>query len=384
MNNIYFGVDDTYSSNISINRPSIEHLFKPIDDLINSNQKFILIIDGSFINNITLSDKIKKAIKNNLCIIVINTSTEPSKDKYLSSSLNNLATKYKLNKNNFKVLSGNLIENNLPHNKYDIIPYLFFMEKPFFIIKELEEKSDIFLTINDNIKKFDKKILCYNRRPHSYRKYVFYELYHNKILKENCYLSLNTKLKPIVATMTDDNFKELSKEMINFYNKNKNKNWNFDNMDSSKNLAFNFDYSIHKKTFLSLVTETCIENEVIFFSEKIFKPIYACQPFVICGNPNSLKKLREIGFKTFNNWWDESYDSELDFIKRFDLIKKILLEISLKNDEELIKMLSEMKPILKHNYHLFMNFDNQYFIDTFSGIFKNKMNININIKKRII
>ena len=67
-------------------------------------------------------------------------------------------------------------------------------------------------------------------------------------------------------------------------------------------------------------TETLHENETIFLSEKIFKPIYCCQPFIVFGNPGTLKELHNLGFKTFSDFWDESYDEDYNFTSRLGKI----------------------------------------------------------------
>ena len=41
--------------------------------------------------------------------------------------------------------------------------------------------------------------------------------------------------------------------------------------------------------------------------------------FLVSGmNPHYLKKLKELGFKTFDSWWDESYDSEVPILEHND------------------------------------------------------------------
>jgi hypothetical protein len=80
-------------------------------------------------------------------------------------------------------------------------------------------------------------------------------------------------------------------------------------------------------SYFNIVTETCFSEGQIFFTEKILKPIMCLQPFIVLSSPNYLKKLKELGFKTFDCIWDESYDSIMDnedrLIKIFDLILKI-------------------------------------------------------------
>ena len=53
------------------------------------------------------------------------------------------------------------------------------------------------------------------------------------------------------------------------------------------------------------------------------KAIDYCKPFVINGDKGTLKYLHSIGFKTFDKWWDESYDEIKDGWERFDAILKL-------------------------------------------------------------
>lgn len=85
--------------------------------------------------------------------------------------------------------------------------------------------------------------------------------------------------------------------------------------------AYNFNWYNH--TYYSLVIETC-QKLPIFITEKTFKPIMYGHPFMIFGAPSTLRYLRELGFKTFPELFDESYDDELDLKKR---AKKIIDQI---------------------------------------------------------
>ena len=69
-----------------------------------------------------------------------------------------------------------------------------------------------------------------------------------------------------------------------------------------------------------------------------------------------LKKLKEYGFKTFDKWWDEYYDDEIDFYKRIDKIKNLILEISKWSIEECESKYKEMKDVLLHNQNLSISF----------------------------
>jgi hypothetical protein len=106
-------------------------------------------------------------------------------------------------------------------------------------------------------------------------------------------------------------------------------------------------------SFLHVVTETCYWDEKTHLTEKIFKPIVARQPFVLLGCANNLKYLRSYGFKTFDAWWDESYDSIEDPIERLQAVVKIINDICAMSNEELTAMLRAMQHVLDYNYNRF-------------------------------
>ena len=76
----------------------------------------------------------------------------------------------------------------------------------------------------------------------------------------------------------------------------------------------------YNDTVCSIVSETNDNNYEVFITEKIWKPIIAQHVFVVHGNYLYLQKLREMGFKTFGNYFDEHYDLEKDAEKRMDAL----------------------------------------------------------------
>jgi len=63
-------------------------------------------------------------------------------------------------------------------------------------------------------------------------------------------------------------------------------------------------------SWISVVSEASFADAdgTCFISEKTFKPIACSHPFIIWGNKNSLHHLRELGYKTFHPYIDETYD----------------------------------------------------------------------------
>jgi hypothetical protein len=107
-------------------------------------------------------------------------------------------------------------------------------------------------------------------------------------------------------------------------------------------------------TFASVVMET-YHGEDIFFTEKIFKPIAFGHPFLLCSAAGALDKLKELGFETFDDIFDESYDTINDQWYRFEHILKEIQRITQLSDKELQVMHQHIVPKLKRNRDYFYN-----------------------------
>jgi hypothetical protein len=62
-------------------------------------------------------------------------------------------------------------------------------------------------------------------------------------------------------------------------------------------------------TYFSVVTETIYDYPYTFRTEKIWKPILMCHPFIAVANTGYYRDLRHAGFKTFGHLINESFDS---------------------------------------------------------------------------
>jgi len=110
-----------------------------------------------------------------------------------------------------------------------------------------------------------------------------------------------------------------------------------------------FPGNYFRNTFCSIVYESFWDRKVVFFTEKINKCLLTGHPFIVVASPKYLNYLKKLGFKTFDKWWDESYDNIIDENKRKQKIKENILEISKWDIKKCEKIYTEMIPILKHN-----------------------------------
>jgi len=127
---------------------------------------------------------------------------------------------------------------------------------------------------------------------------------------------------------------------------------------------FRTENTIKKELFLdsciSIVTETTFNDNELFLSEKIVKPIISFHPFIMIGPYGSLRELRNLGFKTFSEFWDESYDEIENPNDRYVAIKEVILELNHKSINELNDLYQKTKNICIYNRKNFLNIENTF------------------------
>lgn len=106
--------------------------------------------------------------------------------------------------------------------------------------------------------------------------------------------------------------------------------------------------SSYHTIFSELVCETYYSGITFFPTEKTFRPIMQLTPTITFGPRGFLSNMQRCGFKTFSNYWDESYDDLQDY-ERIQAIQVILKKLFLLDQTEIKKMYDDMLPILQHN-----------------------------------
>jgi len=108
-----------------------------------------------------------------------------------------------------------------------------------------------------------------------------------------------------------------------------------------------------KKTMIYVNTETHVDNNVLFISEKTYKPISIGMPFMTLGNPGTLELLREMGYATFSRWIDESYDVDRPIEDRIRVIVDNLTMLNGMHRKQKLKVRNEMREVCQHNLELY-------------------------------
>jgi hypothetical protein len=119
------------------------------------------------------------------------------------------------------------------------------------------------------------------------------------------------------------------------------------------NHSINVDH-FHTNSYWNIALETYIDaSGGTFLTEKTFKPIKYGQAFVILGTENSLGLLKDQGYKTFDRWIDESYDTITDVRFRWYAVFEETRKIALKSLEQLHLDYLAQLPIIHHNQEHF-------------------------------
>jgi len=121
------------------------------------------------------------------------------------------------------------------------------------------------------------------------------------------------------------------------------------------------EYGIPESLFYNNLHADPIDNTTYlsyhngFITEKTFRHIRDGHPMLWVSAPYTCDMLHYLGFKTFNPIINESYDRELDPIKRLDMVTDELKRLCNLTQQERVAMYHELIPILEHNQQHLLN-----------------------------
>ena len=104
----------------------------------------------------------------------------------------------------------------------------------------------------------------------------------------------------------------------------------------------------YNRTWIEIAVETMgrsHDTDSFYCTEKTLKPIGMSHPFMVLACQHHLKNLRDIGFKTFGDHIDESYDGNPNMNERCKIISKNLSDLKGRCE----KLYLDTKHIREHN-----------------------------------
>jgi hypothetical protein len=223
-------------------------------------------------------------------------------------------------------------------------------------VSDLVRESDL-----NSSKYRQKRFLCFNRTLKPHRFVMAYYALKYGILEDNIFSFINDlghstefifqSIKKLAGVDTDIMSLALTiKNMLPY---------ELDTQSTQNKHGFNIENNkkeFYLETYVHLTTETCFETTDIFFSEKTWRPMLNLQPFIYLGNPGAIRKLQDLGFKTFHPFIDESYDDETTPSKRIQLVRDEILKLHNMPIAELHDWYYSITDILIHNQKHFLNY----------------------------
>ncbi len=331
---------------------------------------------------IDLPEKLVSSVKNKKAKICF---YQPTEGFYGQNNndiiwMHKFSKKYGFEKNDIIVIVSNMMSNDYKTNlitdgiiedNFTIFPYNYFQHNLWFTnckilndncVQTMREKFNQSLLSNKESKKLHH-FLCFNRVTKLHRVAIFAELMSNEHLIGKSITTLGgsqngnkEQFFTMILQGLSDSYEHSKVRLLNYYqNYDSTKHYVYDCDDLENNKADNLNLAAHTNTFVNIITESLIDNRSVFYSEKTFKPMACAQPFILFGNPYSLKKLKEYGFMTFDRWWDESYDNETDFAIRLAKIVSVLKEIASWDMDKCYQVTQEMEEVLINNFNVMVS-----------------------------
>jgi hypothetical protein len=299
---------------------------------------------------VTIPPKVIQDCVNNKAKILIYDSWEGDPMKFYHEIINEIASNYRLlTPDHIIVMCGNhkMPDNTLFHN----VPYMWFQsyDQPVLNLNNLTQR------IKNKTLRPDKFIMM-SRRASAHRLDMVKQLWDLRDQGAISYTNSSTHLfenvKPEWYAMHGNGEDTIDHTIEEIYSQLPIRLDEF--TDVITNPVHDGDHAKFLNSHLHVVLETYqnpCHDDMMFFSEKTFKPVQWMQPFVIGNHANSLTELKKHGYETFGKWINEDYDNVLDYKARTTVLADTVREFCKNTQEQIAEIHLDMLPVLEHNFH---------------------------------
>ena len=122
-----------------------------------------------------------------------------------------------------------------------------------------------------------------------------------------------------------------------------------DFMGTAMRLSQTIPFKVYNNSWYSIICESPSANDVSFFTEKIAKPMIAGRLFIPITTQYYLRDLQSLGFQTFGNVIDESFDLIEDQHTRWQAALDEAMKLLARNP---LEVLAQIKTATDHNRQL--------------------------------
>jgi len=245
-------------------------------------------------------------------------------------------------------------------------------------IENFEFKTSYMMNELDNVIQkntdyttIEKTFLCLNRNYRTHRTNLLL-LFHNYDLLKNSFFSMQAKAIDTGTLWKNSISRHLveklnfSEEVIQYLQDSLPLVVDTDDLCNADKLSeiWGNAQEFYNKSLISVITETNF-NHSVFNTEKTYMAIANRHPFIMVGSRGTLAGLKRLGYKTFSDFWDESYDNIEDPTARLEAIGDLCYKINNLADDEKKHIFYKTMEITDHNHRLLKGVNDEFFRRTF-------------------
>jgi hypothetical protein len=173
------------------------------------------------------------------------------------------------------------------------------------------QPADISVLLDEN--NIDVAFMCLNRKPHWHRRKLFSQLTELNLIDRG-FVSMGSDHGPAIKKLEiDQEHDDLAPNAAR------------DHHGVPNDIASLGHIANWQRHLLNIVTETCFDiNKNYFVSEKIYKPIVGCRPFLVYDPDGATAWLAERSFESYVLDWKDISDLDLTVHDNIPLFLKIL------------------------------------------------------------
>ena len=123
------------------------------------------------------------------------------------------------------------------------------------------------------------------------------------------------------------------------------------------------EVELYNTTGISVVSETTFFSSAcphgnytpepgVFLSEKAWKPVLHHHPWVMVSQPYTQQAMKNYGYQTFSELWDESYDYEENDVQRMYMLLKLIEKFHNWSTDKFMDIIKQSENICRHNLEL--------------------------------
>jgi len=107
---------------------------------------------------------------------------------------------------------------------------------------------------------------------------------------------------------------------------------------------------------IEIIPETWTRGITFFPTEKTVRPLLAGKPFIMYGARHWMKHLRDMGFMTWGDCWDQSYD-DYEGLERWKRMKEVIDGLNKLPSDEFHSIMMDANEIARHNQDILLEKD---------------------------